>query len=79
MVQKLGESPTNTENSEGVEIDAMRRSMRILRRDGVRNKIVRKQMGIEGTIFQDIESKQLVWYGHVQRMADTRLPKRILQ
>lgn len=26
-------------------------------------------------VMKDIEQKQLTWYGHIQRMYDTRLPK----
>jgi hypothetical protein len=29
----------------------------------------------EETIKKEIEQKQLTWYGHVQRMAEGRLPK----
>ena len=32
-------------------------------------------IGLEETIVKEIEQNQLTWYGHVQRMADRRLPK----
>jgi hypothetical protein len=32
-------------------------------------------IGLEETIIKEIEQKQLTWYGHVQRMAERRLPK----
>ncbi|KAF2902316.1 hypothetical protein ILUMI_03870 [Ignelater luminosus] len=31
------------------------------------------------TITDEIRTKQLIWYGHVQRMSEERLPKQILQ
>lgn len=61
------------------EMDFWRRSAGISRRERVRNERVREIMGVEGTIVHDIMTKQLVWYGHVQRMADTRLPKKVLE
>ena len=36
---------------------------------------VRQQIGLEETIINEIEHNQLTWYGHVQRMAEGRLPK----
>jgi len=32
-------------------------------------------IGLEETIIKEIEQNQLTWYGHVQRMAEERLPK----
>jgi hypothetical protein len=64
---------------EAVEMDAFRRSMRISRMDKIRNEEVRLGMGIEGTIINDIERKQLTWYGHVQRMEEKVLPWKVLQ
>ena len=35
-------------------------------------------MGIEGTLFQDIERNQFIWHDHAQRMGDERLPKKVI-
>ena len=42
---------------------------------GIRNVTIRQQIGLEETIKKEIEQNQLTWYGHVQRMAEGRLPK----
>lgn len=68
---------------EATEMDAIRRSTRMSRRDRIRNEEIKQRMGVEGTIIDDIERKQLVWYGHVQRMDDNtkqiKLSKQIMQ
>ena len=33
------------------------------------------QIGLEETIIKESEQNQLTWHGHVQRMAEERLPK----
>lgn len=63
---------------EATEMDALRRSARISRIDRVRNDDVRQLMKIEDTVINVIEQKQLIWYGHVQRMQDCRLPKQAM-
>ena len=68
----------NKRKLETTEMDAIRRAMRISRRDKIRNEDIRQQMGIEGTIVNDIEQKQLIWYGHVQRMHNERIPKQVI-
>lgn len=50
-------------------MDAFRRYARISRMK--RYQKGRNQMGVEGTIMNDINRKQLTGYGHVQRMAQT--------
>jgi hypothetical protein len=60
----------------------LRRFSRISRKDKIRNTTIRQQIGkIESIIIDsiviiitEIEQKQLTWYGHVQRMAEERLP-----
>jgi hypothetical protein len=56
-------------------MDALRRCSRISRKYIIRNATVRQQIGLEETIFKEIEQNQLIWHGHVQRMAEERLPK----
>jgi hypothetical protein len=56
-------------------MDALRKSSRISRKDRIRNVTTTQQIGLEETIIKEIEQNQLTWYGHVQRMAEGRLPK----
>ena len=59
----------HTENNkrrvEATEMDSLRRSSRISRKETIRNVTVRQQIGIEETIVKGIEQNQLTWYGHV--------------
>jgi hypothetical protein len=57
-------------------MDALRRSSRMSRKYRIRNVTIRQQIGLEETIIKGIEKNQLTWYGHVQRMAEGRLPKK---
>jgi hypothetical protein len=65
----------NERRVEATEMDALIRSSRISRKDRIRNVTIRQQIGLEEIIIKEIEKNQLTWYGHVQRMADGRLPK----
>jgi len=51
------------------------RSSRISRKERIRNVTLRQQIGLEEPIVKETEQNQLTWYGHVQRMAEGRLPK----
>jgi hypothetical protein len=48
---------------------------RISRKEKIRNITIRHQIGLQETIIKENEQNQLTWYGHVQRMAEGRLPK----
>ena len=65
----------NKKRVEATEMDALRRPSRISRKRRIRNVTIRKQIGLEETIIKETEQNQLTWYGHVQRMAEGRLPK----
>jgi len=65
----------NERRVEATEMDALRRSSRIPRKERIRNVTIRQQIGLEETIIKETEQNQLTWYGHVRRMAEERLPK----
>jgi len=65
----------NKRRVEATEMDALRRSSRISRKERIKNVTIRQQIGLEETIVKEIEQNQLTWYGHVQKMVEGRLPK----
>ena len=50
-----------------------------IRRERVTNEKIREIMDVKHSLVDDIKTKQLIWYGHVQRMSQERLPKQILE
>ena len=69
----------NKRRVEATEMDVLRTSSRISRKERIKNVTIRKQIGLEEKIVKEIEQNQLTWYGHVQRMAEGRLPKTALK
>jgi hypothetical protein len=65
----------NKRRVEATEMDALRRSSRLSRKERIKNVSVGQQIGLEETIVKEIEQNQLTWYGHVQRKVEGRLPK----
>ena len=41
--------------------------------------IIKQKMNIVWSLLDDIKTKQLQWYGHVQRMEEGRLPKEVMK
>ncbi|XP_030763072.1 uncharacterized protein LOC115887736 [Sitophilus oryzae] len=60
------------------EMNYWRRSAGKSKREQITNNRVREIMGVEHTTVDDMRTKQLIWFGHVQRMPDHRIPKQIL-
>ena len=65
----------NKRRVEAAEMDVLRRSSRISRKERIRNVTIKQQIGLEETITKEMEQNQLTWYGHVQRMVEGRLQK----
>jgi hypothetical protein len=65
----------NKRRVEATEMGALRKSSGIPRKERIRNVTIRQQIVLEETIIKETEQKQLTWYGHVQRMAEGRIPK----
>ena len=61
------------------EMDFWRRSVRISRKDKIRNNIIKQKMNITRSRLEDIKIKQLKWYGHIQRIEEGRLPKEVMK
>lgn len=61
------------------EMDFWRRAAGRSRMERITNNRIREIMKVDRTIMDDIKNKQLIWFGHVQRMPETRLPKQALQ
>jgi hypothetical protein len=61
------------------EMDLWRRSARISRKDEIRNNIIEQKMNVTWSLLDDIKTKQLQWYGYVQRMEEGRLPKEVMK
>ena len=57
------------------EMDALRRSARTSKLDRKTKECIREKLNSQDTILDEITRKQLIWYGHVERMDPTRLPK----
>jgi len=62
-------------SSTSTEMDALRRSARISKLDRKTNEYIRGKMDVQDMILDDITRKQLIWYGQVERMDATWLPK----
>jgi hypothetical protein len=50
------------------EMDALRRSAMISKLDRKTNEYIRGKMEAQYMILDDITRKQLIWYGHVERI-----------
>jgi hypothetical protein len=60
-------------------MDFWRHSARISRKDKIRNNIIKQKMNVARSHLDDIKTKQLQSYGHVQRMEEGRLPKEVMK
>jgi hypothetical protein len=58
---------------------SIKKFSRISRKEIIKNLTIRQQIGLEETIVKETERNQFTWYGHVQRMAEGRLPKITLE
>ena len=65
-----------TSKIQATEMRVLRLIYGVTRRDRIRNDNIRQALKVE-SVLAIIERNQLRWYGHVQRMPDTRDPKRI--
>jgi len=61
------------------EMGFWRRSARISRKDKIRNTVIKQKMNVVRSLLDDTKTKQLQWFGHVQKMEEGRLPKEVMK
>lgn len=59
------------------EMDFWRKSVGKSRKERVTNERIRNIMGITHTLVDEVKTKQLIWFGHVQRMKKERISKQL--
>ena len=62
-----------------VERNALRRSCDVSRKDRIKNDVIKKEMKVGETAEEEIQRRQLIWYGHVKRIDEKRIPKMTMQ
>ena len=60
-------------------MDFWRRSARISMKGKTRNAIIKQKMNVTRSLLDNIKSKQLQWYGHVQRMEEGRVAEGVMK
>ena len=60
---------------EATEMDVLRRSSTISRKERIRNVTIRQQIGLEEPIIKEIEQNQLTWYGMSKEWQNEDYPK----
>ena len=60
-------------------MDFWRHLARISRKDKISNIIIKQKMNVTRSLLEDTKTQELKWYGHVQRMEEGRLPKKVLK
>ena len=60
------------------EMKCLRSSVGVLRMDRVRNEEVRRRTGIERELASRADHRVLRWFGHVERMDEYRMARRVL-
>jgi len=61
-----------------IEMGWLRRILGVSRIQRLRNDFIRSKLKQEETLCERIEKRRLRWFGHVERMEDSRLPQRAL-
>jgi len=63
----------------GVEMSYLRSACGVTWRDRLTNEEVREHCGVEVDVLEYVERNTLRWFGHMERMTDDRLTKRVYE
>ena len=59
------------------EMKCLRNMCGVTRMDRVRNEVVRERVGVPEKLSERVDRKVLKWFGHVERMGNERMTKRV--
>ena len=59
------------------EMKCLRSICGVTRMDRVRNEVVRERVGVSEKLSKRVDRKVLKWFGHVERMGNERMTKRV--
>ena len=60
-----------------IEMNFLTRSARHSRLEKIRNTVNRKVMNVKNSVIDYVKYKQLNWYGHIRRMPEERIRRRV--
>ena len=72
-----GASVRDRKRLDVMEMKCLRSMCGVTRRDRVRNEEVHRRVGVHGTLSERMDKRVLSWFGHVERMEENRLTKRV--
>ena len=73
----LGMAEENESRICAVEMRALRSMCGVSIVDRVRNEVIRERCGVKENVVTRIDKGMLRWFGHVERMDETRMTKEI--
>jgi hypothetical protein len=78
-IQTQEELPREKKERKNINMCILTGSAGISRKVKIRNAVLKRKMNVERSLLDDIKTKQLQWYGHVQRVEEGRLPKEVMK
>ena len=74
----MGNERTERRKLNVFEMKCLRSMAGVSRMDRVRNEVVRMRTGVRGDLATRVDMNVLRWFGHVERMENDRLLKRVM-
>ena len=61
------------------EMDFWRKAVRQSKLERIRNETIKEMIEMKNTLVDDIRTRRLIWYGHVQRMSKELPRKKVIE
>ena len=74
----MGYEVTERQKLKVFKMKCLRSMTGVSRLDGVRNEVVRARTGVRRELAARVDMNVLRWFGHVERMDNEQLPKKVM-